>query len=211
MKTLLLRVKGPLEVDIYLVRRDCKVMQVIGDRHSILERIMPKEGVTDHLVKVGEFTNEMGSQMRLAGIRVMKLGESKIWARAPSCSGCRYLMTKEVMILRAWPLSKDEIVYRLIVPSMGYLKDLLKELNDMGMKPRVLKSNLMSMVKNRGLTPRQLQILMLAYRKGYFAVDRRLTLKELSDILEISPASAEELMRRALGKVVEDFLRSLDE
>jgi len=120
-------------------------------------------------------------------------------------------MTKEVMILRAWPLSKDEIVYRLIVPSMGYLKDLLKELNDMGMKPRVLKSNLMSMVKNRGLTPRQLQILMLAYRKGYFAVDRRLTLKELSDILEISPASAEELMRRALGKVVEDFLRSLDE
>lgn len=105
------------------------------------------------------------------------------------------------MILNAWPLSNDEMVYRLLVPSMGYLRELLSELNKLNMKPRVMKSR-EATENDTGLTPRQLQALMLAYKKGFFNVERKSSLTDLAKVMGIKPSSAEELLRRALQKVV---------
>lgn len=208
-KTLSLRVRGPIEVELYVRREDCKVMQVMGDRHSVIEQIMPKLGFTDHLIKA-DVDPVLKGELRERGVRVMNLGDRKIWARAPSCSACRFLTGSDAMVLSAWPLSKDEIVYRLLVPSMAYLKELLSELNRLNMKPRVLRSTEPRANTENGLTPRQLQALMLAYKKGFFNVERKSTLTDLANAMGIKPPSAEELLRRALQKVVGDYLRGLE-
>ncbi|BCS93067.1 MAG: bacterioopsin transcriptional activator [Metallosphaera javensis (ex Sakai et al. 2022)] len=205
---LLLRVKGPLEVELYVRRSDCRVMQVMGETHTVIEKISPKTGFTDHLIKT-EVSPELKKELRDKGVRVINVGDSRIWARAPSCSACRFFTGSDAMILNAWPLSKEEIVYRLLVPSMGYLKEMLSELNRLNMKPRVLRSR-EAVENDTGLTPRQLQALVLAYKKGFFNVERKSSLTDLANTMGIKPSSAEELLRRALQKVVGEYLKSLE-
>ncbi|WP_342790874.1 helix-turn-helix domain-containing protein [Metallosphaera sp.] len=206
---LCLRMKGPIEVELYVFRRDCRVMQVMGDKHSVIEKVTPKAGFTDHLIET-EVNADLKRQLRERGVRVINLGERRIWARAPSCSACRLLSGSDAMILNAWPLSREEIIYRVLVPSMGYLKDLLSQLNKESMRPRVMKTMEVSLKSENALTARQLQALMLAYKKGFFDVERRTSLTDLANVLGIKPSSAEELLRRALHKVVGDYLKGLD-
>ncbi|WP_229768261.1 helix-turn-helix domain-containing protein [Sulfodiicoccus acidiphilus] len=200
--------KQPIQVELYVRREDCRVMHLLGGRHSVIERVIPKGEVSDHLIRVKDLDPQTRSAMKSVGVKVVRLGDEWVWARSPSCSACRFLSSAEVLTLNAWPLSQNEIVYRLLVPSVGNVRDVLRELDRLGLRPRVTKS-VPAKPRRKDLTPRQLQALLLAFRKGYFDVDREATLTELARTLGVAPASAQELLRRALKKVVEDFLEGI--
>lgn len=73
MRPLLLRVKGPLEVELYVRRSDCRVMQVMGETHTVIEKVSPRTGFTDHLIKT-DVTPELKKELRDKGVRVINLG-----------------------------------------------------------------------------------------------------------------------------------------
>ncbi|MGA2665416.1 MAG: helix-turn-helix domain-containing protein [Nitrososphaerales archaeon] len=56
------------------------------------------------------------------------------------------------------------------------------------------------------LTFEQESALRLAHANGYFVFPRRTSLKALSSVLGISPSTLDEILRRAEGKVVEEYV-----
>jgi len=196
---------------IYVKRSDCIVFSTIKGFDIHIDRIYPKEEYTDHIIN-SSISNSLKSKLSKNGVKVINVGDGKIWARAKSCSSCSYFNKTQALVLGANAISSNEIVYSLIVLSRQYLKDMLKELNDLGFKPIVHEiHDIYENKKNRrDLSIRQLQVLLLAYRKGYFDVDRKVTLTEIAKILDIAPSSAEELLRRALLKVIDEFIKNFE-
>ncbi|WP_297092440.1 helix-turn-helix domain-containing protein [Thermococcus sp.] len=56
------------------------------------------------------------------------------------------------------------------------------------------------------LTKRQAEVLLLAYKSGYFDTPRRVTLRELSQMLGLSPSTVKEHLRKAQRKVLEEVI-----
>ncbi|ASJ07216.1 helix-turn-helix domain-containing protein [Thermococcus pacificus] len=56
------------------------------------------------------------------------------------------------------------------------------------------------------LTGRQFEVLLLAYKSGYFDNPRRVTLRELSQMLGLSPSTVKEHLRKGLKRVLEEVI-----
>lgn len=72
-----------------------------------------------------------------------------------------------------------------------------------GVKVTVLN---ISEVTDAVLTDRQIEILKLAYKLGYFDDDRKITLTQLAEKLGVSTPTLDEVLRKALRKVVKYYL-----
>jgi predicted DNA binding protein len=209
MRRKFLKMRGPVEIKLYVERNDCSVTQIIGKQVSI-EKIVPGPETTNHLIKIKKLTNPMRCKLIENSVRIINLSAHYAWAKAPSCSACRFFSYSDVLILDATPINEYAITYRIIVPSFAILKNILKSLNNLGLKPKVLNQTKVEFSdKTNELTPRQLQVLILAYKRGYFNVDRLISLTQLSNLLEIAPSSLQEILRRALKKVIENYLSKL--
>jgi predicted DNA binding protein len=77
---------------------------------------------------------------------------------------------------------------------------------------RVIQLNSYKNYLNRSpqeiLTERQLEVLSIAYRLGYYEYPRIISLKNLSERMNISVASLSKMLRIAEKKIIENFLRS---
>ncbi|MEM3831985.1 MAG: helix-turn-helix domain-containing protein [Thermoprotei archaeon] len=205
-----LKVRGPVEIKLNIERRDCHITQAVGSQINSIEKIIPGKENTNHLIKI-ELTRSIRYKLMESPAKIINLGNNYVWVKTPSCSSCKFFSQSDVLILDAIPINEYAITYRIVVPSFTVLKSMLKSLNDLNLKPKVLnkKEVTISDETNR-LTPRQLQALILAYKRGYFDVDRQITLTEISKLMNISPSSAQEILRRALKKVVEKYLSKLN-
>ncbi|ASI99033.1 helix-turn-helix domain-containing protein [Thermococcus celer] len=56
------------------------------------------------------------------------------------------------------------------------------------------------------LTKRQAEVLLLAYKSGYFDNPRKVTLRELAEMLNLSPSTVKEHLRKAQRKVLEEVI-----
>ncbi|AIF69113.1 hypothetical protein PAP_03465 [Palaeococcus pacificus DY20341] len=56
------------------------------------------------------------------------------------------------------------------------------------------------------LTGRQAEVLLLAYKSGYFDEPRRVTLRELAQMLDLSPSTVKEHLRKAQRKILEETI-----
>ncbi|KUK27899.1 helix-turn-helix domain-containing protein [Thermococcus sp.] len=56
------------------------------------------------------------------------------------------------------------------------------------------------------LTGKQLETLLLAYKSGYFDDPRRITLRELAEMLNLSPSTVKEHLRKAQRKIFEELI-----
>jgi len=205
--------EGIVEVKVLVKRYDCKVMEYLHDKKLIISRVVARDKFSDHLIN-GQITSEMEKRLRNSGIKTIRMPDNTIWVRASSCSACKFLGSSDAIILDAKPLSKHEIVYRLIVPSPVNLEQIMRELEELGLDPKIVELKRLLPANKRSaeeLTNRQLQALILAYKKGYFDDDRKITLSGLAKILGISPSSTQELMKRAMKKVVKAYLKRFEE
>jgi predicted DNA binding protein len=60
------------------------------------------------------------------------------------------------------------------------------------------------------LTGRPREHLAVAHNHGFFDVPRESTLAEMADTLDVDPSSASETIRRAVNRVIEDFITAHD-
>lgn len=56
------------------------------------------------------------------------------------------------------------------------------------------------------LTEKQLKTLLVAYKSGYFDSPKRVTLRDLSQMLGLSPSTVKEHLRKGLKKVLEGVI-----
>jgi len=198
--------RTPFEVTLLVEDHPCEVMNVIslaGLKASV-ENVKLGEQTTDHIVsfekKIGK--NEV-LKLKSNSVKVLKLSETKVWVRTNGCAVCRVLYTSDVVVEKIKVLKERTLLYTLLVPANSSFKEFLTKLSKEGVKVTVLN---VSEISSAELTKRQMEILQLAYKLGYFNEERGITLSQLADKLGISAPTLEEILRRALRKVVKYYL-----
>jgi predicted DNA binding protein len=58
------------------------------------------------------------------------------------------------------------------------------------------------------LTQRETEIIVKLYENGYFDPDRKLTMTQIAEQLDISPAALSEILRKSLRKMVKDYIEN---
>ena len=198
--------RSPFEVTLLIEDHPCEVMKIIsltGLKASV-ENVKLGEQTTDHIVS---FEKEIGKnevlKLKSNSVKVLKLSETKVWVRTNGCAVCRMLYTSDVVVEKIKVLKERTLLYTLLVPNSSSFKEFLTKLSKEGVKVTVLN---VSEISSAELTERQMEILQLAYKLGYFNDDRGITLSQLADKLGISTPTLEEILRRALRKVVKYYL-----
>ncbi|WP_258084886.1 helix-turn-helix domain-containing protein [Thermococcus thermotolerans] len=57
------------------------------------------------------------------------------------------------------------------------------------------------------LIKRQAEVLLLAYKSGYFDEPRKVTLRELAEMLNLSPSTVKEHLRKGLKRLLDESLK----
>jgi len=85
------------------------------------------------------------------------------------------------------------------------VKSLLKELDEEQVVAEVVRIS--KLEEEEELTARQENILQIALEKGYFEFPKKLTLRQLAKVLDISPATLTEILRRGQKRVLQEHFK----
>ncbi|GAB6946359.1 helix-turn-helix domain-containing protein [Vulcanisaeta sp. JCM 16161] len=196
-----------LRVFLEAHRSDCKVqnaLKALSLDFSIV-RVNVGDEVSTHLVKLSKpVDRNLLNYLRRNGLKVNIIDEETLWISAPSCSACKALSKAGLLVESGKPGNEDSIIYAVLSPGIKRLRVSIRQLRSSGVKVRVLDMEQLPMPSP---TERQLEVLLLAYKMGYF--DREVNLKELARQLGLSISTVSELLRKTLKKVVTHYFEEI--
>lgn len=198
--------KKPLEATILIENHPCEVMKIISSTglKANVENVKVEEQTTDYILVFDKDVEKSDIlKLKSNGVKVLRLSEYKLWVRTNGCIVCRILYFSDVIIKKIKVIKNRTLLYTLIVPNNLALNKFLSNLIQNKVKAIVVD---LTEISDTELTERQIEILKLAYRLGYFDDDRRITLSQLADKLGISAPTLEEILRKALRKVIQFYL-----
>mgnify|MGYP001770640053 CR=1 FL=1 len=200
--------KGVVEASIKLRRPDCPLLLLLFMKPfnvRFYNIAVSGEGVR-HIVSLDSDNLEsfLEATRGLLRVRVIDRREGLLWVENPlPCSFCRTLDS-----LKGLPLGLNlegrTPIYRVILPSRIALTRMLSRLKAQGLEPELLYETRRLRVAR--LTESQIRALILAYEYGFFDFPKKVNLVKLSRILGVKPSTLDEILRRALRKLVEDYL-----
>ncbi|AAK42055.1 RNA polymerase subunit sigma-70 [Saccharolobus solfataricus] len=198
--------KSPFEATILIEEHPCEVMKIISSTglKGVVDNVKLGDNTTDHIVLFEkEVQKDDLIKLKSHSTKVLRLNDNKIWVRTYGCAVCKILYTSNVVVEKIKVVRERTLLYTLLIPNTMALKEFLASLISQDIEFTVLST---SEISSNELTDRQMEILKLAYKMGYFDDDRRVTLTELAKQLGISTPTLEEILRRALRKVVKFYL-----
>jgi predicted DNA binding protein len=116
------------------------------------------------------------------------------------CVACRALTGSDCFLTSALSLGDGGVEWKLITGGEGSLAELIDKLQSYGCKVE-LKSTT-PLTKKTMLTSRQEEIVRAAIEKGYYDYPKKITIKELAKIFDISPSTLNEILQRGERKIM---------
>lgn len=116
------------------------------------------------------------------------------------CVACKALTGSDCFLTSAMSLGDGRVEWRLITGAEGSLSELIEKLKAYGCEVE-LKSTV-HLTKKSMLTSRQEEIIRAAFEKGYYDYPKKITIKELAKIFDISPSTLNEILQRGEKKVI---------
>jgi len=195
--------KRALEVVMEIKRDDCIVTNGLADVNCTIVRLIMRPDYTLHRVKPTCVRDPIDIS-RLKGLKLRRVGNGTYWIESSSCSVCHLLSkTQFIHPLGTHSVRKNHVQVRFLVASRGDLKLFKKEMDEAGLQYTIIS---VSPFVHQELTQKEKYALEEALRRGYFDIEGRISLTELSHILGVTPASLSELLRRGLKKTVYNYL-----
>lgn len=170
------------------VATDCEVIKIASREQmiEILDIVFIDEHNVRHLIKMP--TSLVKSELvsyPFNRFDVIKIDRSlciiSVW-KSP-CSVCRLLKNENVFMVKV-KASKPSVLKE---SKLEYHMEVLSEHKEV-------------------LTPTQEYVLLLAFEMGYFNYPRKVTLKELSKALNMSPSTLNEILRRAIKNLIAYYI-----
>lgn len=125
------------------------------------------------------------------------------------CIGCRTIIESGCFLISANTTSDGWIEWKLIMNEKQQLQKLVSHLNDHGVDNKLI---LIQPVDDKeSLTARQERIIKTALERGYYDFPKRIGIRELARLFNISTASVSETLRRGQKKIIEHYFKSKGE
>jgi predicted DNA binding protein len=120
------------------------------------------------------------------------------------CTACKTFAGANCFLVSATSKPDGKLEWAVLGNDV-MVKSLMKELQDENVSGEVVK---ISRLKNEDqLTGRQENILQIALEKGYFEFPKRITLRQLAKMLDVSPATLTEILRRGQKRILQEHFR----
>lgn len=198
-----------VEATITVRRSDCLATEMAFeyDKDSAMQRIKIGAENTTHKINTTKDREELIVNYAKAGISCQRIEDSSLWATSPSCSACKFFSMENVSILGSRSANSSSVSYRVLFPSMPKLHAVERDLKKLGLDPVVTDIYESSRTI---LTRRESEVIRTCFRQGFFDPVRKNNLTQMARELGISPASLSELIRRALKKLITDYIDTLE-
>lgn len=122
------------------------------------------------------------------------------------CFACRDLIASNCFLVSANSKDDGRVEWTVISSDNLCLQELIKNLEEHNANPTITK---MKKLKDEEmLTEKQEQIIRLAYDRGYYDTPKRVGLKELANVFNVSQATLAETLRRGQRKIVEKYFEA---
>ena len=119
------------------------------------------------------------------------------------CAACTALKQSECFMVSSDSNPEGWLKWTVTADSNGSIYDLIDLLERKGCEVRLIDVSRLSGIC--GLTQRQEEILLFAHSNGYFEYPRRIQLKEISKIFDISTSTMSEILRAGQRRVFSEY------
>ena len=203
------KINRGIEVRIILKRSDCDVTNYAFDNFKVttIERLKIDGTTTTHRVTFNSIEDaDRGIQdIKKIANDALKTGNKTIWAKTSCCSVCSLIGYSYSVILSSKALNHTTLSYRLLFPNYSKLMELKHSLEENNIEYSISD---ISFKETPELTQRETEIIVKLYENGYFDPDRKLTMTQIAEQLDISPAALSEILRKTLRKMVKDYIEN---
>jgi predicted DNA binding protein len=121
------------------------------------------------------------------------------------CIACKALTGSDCFLSSALSLGDGRVEWKLITGGEGSLPELIERLKAYGCEVE-LKSTT-HLTKKNMLTTRQEEIIRMAFDKGYYDYPKKITIKKLANMFDVSPSTLAEILQRGEKKVIQRYFR----
>jgi predicted DNA binding protein len=121
------------------------------------------------------------------------------------CDICRILTDSDVFLISAQSKADGKVEWTIILSEKSTLKEIFDHLKDKSVDAQLVK--LTKIDDKETLTERQDKITQVAFDRGYFDYPKRISLRELARMFEVSPSTLSEILRKGQRKIVMDYFK----
>jgi len=193
-------------------------MSEIPEKHpvtiKVLDRIPYAERGVKDLVEIAgpqdimdEVLKDIKKNPTVSGIDTTVTERGKIVGAVTTarCDICRVLTDSDCFLISAETKTGGKVEWTLVLSD----KDVLKGIFD-HLKLKSVDAELVKLTKiddKESLTERQDKITHVAFERGYFDYPKRISLRELARMFDVSPSTLSEILRKGQRKIVLDYFR----
>jgi predicted DNA binding protein len=121
------------------------------------------------------------------------------------CEICRILTDSGVFLISAQSKDAGKVEWTLILSEKDVLKGIFDHLKSKNVEAELIK--LTKIDDKESLTERQDKITQVAFERGYFDYPKRISLRELARMFDVSPSTLSEILRKGQRKIVLDYFK----
>lgn len=121
------------------------------------------------------------------------------------CEICRILTDSDAFLISAESRGSGKVDWTLVVSDKNVLKGIFDHLKNKSVEAELVK--LTKIDDKESLTERQEKITHVAFERGYFDYPKRISLRELARMFDVSPSTLSEILRKGQRKIVLDYFK----
>ena len=121
------------------------------------------------------------------------------------CEICRILTDSGAFLMSAESKNDGKVEWTVIISDKKILKDIFDHLKAKSVEAELVK--LTKVDDKESLTERQDKITQVAFERGYFDYPKRISLRDLARMFEVSPSTLSEILRKGQRKIVMDYFK----
>ena len=181
-------------------------------RVLLIDTVQAEEGITKDLVEINlreedadaviEFIKDFD---HVVNVEITERHKGRLLAivEVRDCPGCVSLATSDVFLLAAHTTEDKRIEWKVAFSNREDLDKLILDLQATGSDVELVRvSNAID--DGLRLTDRQLKIVEVAFKRGYYDYPKRISIRELARIFGVSTATVSEILRRGQRKIIKE-------
>lgn len=181
-------------------------------RVLLIDTVQADEGITKDLVEINlreedadaviEFIKDFD---HVVNVEITERHKGRLLAivEVRDCPGCVSLATSDVFLLSAHTTEDKRIEWKVAFSNREDLDKLIWDMQSTGSDVELVRvSNAID--DGLRLTDRQLKIVEVAFKRGYYDYPKRISIRELARIFGVSTATVSEILRRGQRKIIKE-------